>query len=533
MSTTVRFSVSRNNVHTVLIIIQLVSNIMSFGFMSGFNLSEEERKKRREQFDDNRTKLGFGANVGQSGLLGAGKLNQQVQGAQIAPTPAQTRMQEASSNGRQQRTQALGQIQTNRQERDKTQAAALAQAREVARLPVRAQAQAIENMKSQVQKRTQPTTGLGISPLLAKPKPGPKLGMGLSTQSQPEPSPKLGMVPRVQPQPLPGPKLGMVNSTNYGKPASNNISDKTIADDAKASAGNYDDIGTIGSDNVWKGNPDNKSFGLSVTPTPDRDPVADFAKSTQSVQSNLGFNVPRAPMRSWSERQEREALLRDTSTAYKGSQNGQLTANQMELRASIIGADDKYKNDQYNSQLGAASQVAQTQATQAGANARAALSEVGSNSRLNTQLGFDVDEFQRIAAQQDQRLGLDSRRLDVEQANNDVQNLGTKSLNNLYEKYQTAKTDDQKSEIAAQIRDLKGTALETENWTNIGGGERLSDDGFTSTKNPDILLNKNTGETKEIPKNPIDFIRDPRAIAILKNRSLSDDEMHAQLMALE
>ena len=486
---------SRNIAHTVLIIIQLERNIMSFGF-----ISDEERKKRREQFDSNREKLGFGANASQGGLLGAGKLGQQAQlgvGAVLAPTPAQAQMQASVQAGRQTRNQALAQIETNKQEQAKTQAATLAEARKVIQLPVREQPQAVQQMSTQAQERA------GLTPVRAS---------------------KLGTKP-----PKPSPNLGINAST--AKPV--NVSDGTIAKESRAEQGVDDDIGSIGSDNIWKGNPDNKSFGLSITPTPDRDPIADFAKATQSEQPNLGFNIPRAPMRSWSERQEREALLRDVSTAYKGSQNGQLTANQMELRAGIIGADDKYKNDQYTSQLGAASQVAQTQAQQTGANARAALTEVGSNSRLNTQLGFDTDKFQRTAAQQEQQLGLDSRRLDIEQANNEVQNLGTKSINNLYEKYQSAKTDDQKSEIAAQIRDLKGTALETDNWTNIGGGERLSDDGFTSTKNPDILLNRNTGETKAIPKEPIDFIRDPRALAILRNRDLSDDEMHAQLMALE
>lgn len=481
---------------------------MSFGMLSGLQPSEEERKKRREQFDSNKSKLGFDAKSSQGALLGAGRLNQQVQKAQIAPTPAQTRMQEASNNGRQQRTQALEQTQLNRQEREKSQAAALVQARGVARLPVKEQAQAVEKMKAQAQERS----GLGVvSPAVKA-------------------APNLGMVPPVQPKP--SPKLGILGNSNSVKPVNNNVSDKTIADDAKASAGNYDDIGTIGSDNIWKGNPDNKSFGLSITPTPDRDPVADFARSTQSAQPNLGFNIPRAPMRSWSERQEREALLRDTSTAYKGSQNGQLTANQMELRAGIIGADDKYKNDQYTSQLGAASQVAQTQATQAGANQRAVLNETGDNERFNSQLGFDTDKFQQTAAQQDQQLGLDSRRLDMEQDNSEVANLAPKKLNALYDKYDIAKTDEQKSEVAEQIRALEGTNSDKEYWTNIGGGEALSADGLTSTKNPDILLNRNTGETRAIPLEPIDFINDPRAIEIKNNTKLSKEERLKQLEAL-
>ena len=103
------------------------------------------------------------------------------------------------------------------------------------------------------------------------------------------------------------------------------------------------------------------------------------------------------------EQQERQALLRDASTAYKGSQNGQLTAKQMELRAGIIGADDKYKNDQYGAQLSAASQMAQAQMSQDGANQRAVLGESGSNNRMNAQLGFDAGKFQQTVEQHSMR----------------------------------------------------------------------------------------------------------------------------------
>lgn len=259
----------------------------------------------------------------------------------------------------------------------------------------------------------------------------------------------------------------------------------------------------------------------------------DLVRNPQTIQNNTtSFRMPNAPRRTMAEQQERQALLRDASTAYKGSQNGQLTAKQMELRAGIIGADDKYKNDQYGAQLSAASQLAQTQMTQAGANERAALGEENANNRFNSQLGFDAGKFQQTAEQQQQANNLASRRLDIEQSNADVANFAPKQLNALYEKYDTAKTDSEKSEIAKQIQALKGTATDKEYWTNIGGGETLSADGLTSIKNPDILLNRNTGETRAIPAKPIDYETDPRAQAIINDRSLSKDERRKQLEAL-
>ena len=192
---------SRNIAHTVLIIIQLERNIMSFGFVS-----DEERKKRREQFNSNREKLGFGANASQGGLLGAGKLGQQAQlgvGSVLAPTPAQAQMQASVQAGRQTRNQALAQIETNKQEQAKTQAATLAEARKVIQLPVREQPQAVQQMKAQGQEQA----GLSTNPVVAKP------------------SPNLGIMNR--PTPKPSPNLGIVNNPNVAK--SVNVNDGTIA----------------------------------------------------------------------------------------------------------------------------------------------------------------------------------------------------------------------------------------------------------------------------------------------------------------
>lgn len=511
---------------------------MSFGFMSGFKPSEEERKKRREQFDDNKAKLGFGANTGQGNLLGAGKLNQQVQEAQIAPTPAQTQMQEASSNGRQQRAQALGQIDINRQERDKTQAAALAQARDVARLPVKQQAQAVQQMKAQGQERA----GLATTPVAAKPsldigvmnRPNaanaPRLGMVPNTAADTPASgnanvPKLGMVPNQQTQSqIAAPQLGVVRN--------NNVSDKTIADEADALKPVYSDSPRLGfgANSVQRGNPDNKSFGLSV------DNNAAVARPPAPAMGGgnggFGFTVMPPPRKAYGEDSRRQVLAMDI----KPPKNGMgLTTGQIALKNSILNGDDeKYANEQYTTQMNAAQKLAQEGMTQSGENSRAELSELGANSRASQQLSFDADKFRQTAEQTQQANDLNSRRVDLQQANDEVANYAPKQLNNLYEKYAAAKTEEQKSAVAAQIQMLKGsnTDSDKEYWTSIGGGEALSADGLTSTKNPDILLNRNTGETRAIPLEPIDFINDPRAIEIKNNTSLSKEERLKQLEAL-
>ena len=493
---------------------------MSFGFMSGFKPSEEERKKRREQFDSNQAKLGFGANAGQGGLLGAGKLGQQVQQQQpqMTATPTQTRMQEASSNGRQQRAQALEQIQVNKQERDQKQATALAQARSIVQLPVREQPQAVQQMKAQKQERV----GLGTTPVT--PKSSPNLGIGNTSN--------MVASQQVQPQ-VDAPELGMVSNTNAGVARNNNVSDKTIVDEADALSPVYSESPKLGfgANSVQRGNPDNKSFGLSVD---NNAAVAQpLAPQMGGGNSARGFGVMAAPRKAYGEDSRRQALAMDIKP-YKNGMG--LTTGQIALKNSIImGNDEKYENERYGAQLGAAQQITQEGMQQGGENSRAELNERGANSRASQQLGFDVDKFRQTAEQTQQANDLNSRRVDLQQANDEVANYAPKQLNNLYEKYATAETDDQKSAIAAQIQMLKGSNANSdkEYWTNIGGGEKVIDASTGATeKQPDILLNRNTGETRAIPLEPIDFINDPRAIEIKNNTSLSKEERLKQLEAL-
>ena len=254
----------------------------------------------------------------------------------------------------------------------------------------------------------------------------------------------------------------------------------------------------------------------------------------QAIKNNgSGFRMPNAPRRTMAEQQERQALLRDASTAHKGAQNGQLTASQMQLRAGIIGADDKYKNDQYGAQLGAASQMAQAQMSQDGANQRAVLGEAGTNARLNSQLGFDAAKFQQTAAAEQQRSGLDARRLDMEQANNDVANFAPKQLNALYEKYDAAQSDEDRSAIAKQIQALKGTADKKSKPIVITqtGESPLPGDLGGVKKNPSIIYDPDSNEFINLPKKEINF-SDPEVLAIINNRDLSDEEMQAQIAAL-
>lgn len=272
---------------------------------------------------------------------------------------------------------------------------------------------------------------------------------------------------------------------------------------------------------ILKGNGGGKRPGLSID---NNAAVAQpLAPAMNGGDSGFGFRVMPPPRKAYGEDSRRQALAMDIKP-YKNGMG--LTTSQVALKNSILNGDDeKYANEQYTTQMGAAQRIAQEGMQQAGANSRAELSERGANTRASQRLGFDSDKFQQVAA-------LDKRKLDMQQQNDTVKNFGIKRLNDLYSKYDAAESDEDRSAIAAQINSINGTKSDKEYWTNIGGGETLSADGLTSIKNPDILLNRNTGETRAIPAEPIDYETDPRAQAIINDRSLSKDERRKQLEAL-
>lgn len=477
--------------------------------------SEEEKRKRREAFERGQAKLGLGMGNKPAGFMGAGALATQAQ--QIPQqVPVQRSPQIATNIAAQEREQALAQQRQAQVNQVASRNAAVQDTRrgiqDILKLPASQQAQAAATLRQNA-----PAQPAAIKPAL-----GLASAQAATTNAPAERLTELGGGVR---KPATDAKINLnfpISKPSRGEDKWNPKDYPSVyagrqAIPEEAVPGSY-------VDQPAQTNSEPARIGF--------DPV----NNPQAIKSNggNGFRMPNAPTRTWSERQEREALLRDSSTAYKGSQNGQLTAKQMELRAGIIGADDKYKNDQYGAQLSAASQMAQAQMSQDGANQRAVLGETGTNARLNSQLGFDAAKFQQTAEQQQQANGLASRRLDIEQGNSDIANFAPKQLNSLYEKYEAAQSDEDRSAIAAQIQALKGTSTKSdkEYWTNIGGGETLSPDGLASTKNPDILLNRNTGETRAIPTEPIDYANDPRAIAIKNDTTLSSEERRKQLEAL-
>ena len=267
----------------------------------------------------------------------------------------------------------------------------------------------------------------------------------------------------------------------------------------------------------------NKSYGLSITPSPDKNSAAqDFAAAMQgSVGNAIGFDVPNAPRRGTAEAKERAALIKQASTVQAGARG--ITAAQMNVLSGLQNNDDKFANDQYQAQLGAASNMAQAQLREGSANARAALGEASAGERQSQQLGFDADKFQ-------QSTSLDNRRLDIAQADSDVKNFSTKERNALYKQWETAETDEDKNAILAKMNTLSGTG-DGEKWKAIKGAQTI--EGGLPIDGAPLLLNERTGETRPIDGGPIQLdMGNPKVAAIMNDTKTNYEQKMAALDAL-
>ena len=312
------------------------------------------------------------------------------------------------------------------------------------------------------------------------------------------------------------PRKPIDDMRGQGVPAPNTNAATSSIDDIQPTYQESDNTGGI-----LKGDGGGKRPGLSI------DNNAAIAKPLAPAMggnnSGFGFRVMPPPRKAYGEDSRRAALAMDIKP-YKNGMG--LTTGQVALKNSILNGDDeKYANEQYTTQMNAAQKLAQEGMSQSGANSRAQLAEGGANSRASQQLGFDAEKFQQVAE-------IDKRKLDMQQSNDQIANYGTKKLNQFRDAWFNAESPEEKSAIEEQIAILTPSKDDKEYWTSIGGGETVSEDGLGAVKNPDVLLNRSTGEVRKQPVAEIDFENDPRAQAIINNTALSKEEVRKQLEAL-
>lgn len=169
----------------------------------------------------------------------------------------------------------------------------------------------------------------------------------------------------------------------------------------------------------------------------------------------------------------RQRLISAASTAYRGAQNGQLTANQLRTMSDLIQSDDRNATTLQNTELDNAAALQREGVSQQGANARTVFTEQGQNSRFS------------------QSNQLDQQRLAGDREVQGFQTRAAQRTEKLYQQYENAKPED-RSAIAQQIRDLAGK--DTPNrFTVVPGGQGFNSDGTTYTL-PSEVLNNQTGD---------------------------------------
>lgn len=136
------------------------------------------------------------------------------------------------------------------------------------------------------------------------------------------------------------------------------------------------------------------------------------------------------------EERERRRLVRDASTPYEGAQNGQLTANQLRVRAGLLESDQRNETARDTNA-----------ATNAAGLARERIAEQGRNARFSAS---NAVERQRAAGDAAAR-GFEAQ--------------AAQRLERLYQEYEQA-TPEQRSAIAEQIRFLRGDRDASSNISN-------------------------------------------------------------------
>lgn len=197
---------------------------------------------------------------------------------------------------------------------------------------------------------------------------------------------------------------------------------------------------------------------------------------------------------------QRKALAA-ASTPYRGSQNGQLTANQVNNLNRMQESAERNATD-----------LAREQMQQAGADSRAAVSEAGANQRFAQSNALDQ---QRTAAEVESK-GFATR--------------SAQRLEKLYEQYDKAAPED-RAAIAEQLRVLAGKD-KPDQYGTVSLGTEVDPVTGMVTNRGDAVFNRSTGQisgqSTALP--PIE--QNPQALAIKNNPNLSRDERAKQLRAL-
>ena len=194
-----------------------------------------------------------------------------------------------------------------------------------------------------------------------------------------------------------------------------------------------------------------------------------------------GVAVLRDPSVEGQAERERSAVMQAAMTPLRGSPNGQLTANQLRTAQGLVDGSQRDATARYQTDTSAATQRDTAAMREDGEAARSFEREQGANQRA------------RAANQiQQQEMGL--RR--------EAQGFQTREAQrkeSLQARYEAAKTPEERSAIAQQIRDLSGKNEPANRFTVVPGGQAFNPDGTAYTL-PARVINNQTGQFVDQPQ---------------------------------
>ena len=247
---------------------------------------------------------------------------------------------------------------------------------------------------------------------------------------------------------------------------------------------------------VPKGSPADNPYGPNPIGKAMSDPRAAMQamNNMRAMSDGLGnYNAPSAPthpMQSPMQQEERRQLINKASTAMRGAQNGQLTANQLNVLAGIQRDENSLANQRYTTDANNAAQAQQTAMREMGADARTAMNESGQNTRFDAGLNRDYWK-------DGQEMGLRNRQQDLTERKEGIGIRLGETIEKLRNDYASETDENKRAAIGQMLASYTGDGAKTPQGASryvTVKGSKGSDAQGGEWENPSMLMDTVTGQ---------------------------------------
>ncbi len=196
------------------------------------------------------------------------------------------------------------------------------------------------------------------------------------------------------------------------------------------------------------------------------------------------------PMLSDEEKSRRSALARQINSSI--NPNYGPTAKQAEMLLQLS-SDNPNALDVYKTDANNAAALQREAMGQAGQNYRTELNEQGTNSRFNTNLGFEAQKFNATN-------DLANREFNLNATEKGFGIRNSARLEKLYEQYDKAETDEQRQSIQEKINRYAGKAESgKDRYMTVGGGQEWNNEAMAMVNRPQQLFDTQTQQFIDTP----------------------------------